>query len=360
MRVFADSRYLLWINGKYVNHGPCRFDPQGPEYDTLDVAQFLQAGQNTLVAVVHHFHDGEPVENGAEFCGRIMRHAPGLTAVLEILDGTEQRIVRTDGTWRVSTQNRFGPSPRSWTSIVDQVDARRDPGDWTAADFDDAAWEAAVSIDGKQWGPLHARRIPLLREWEVRPLLVIQRQSSDTPPVNLADKPELEKMLPIELPAGSQIVIDAGRFVQAYCEIDMEADSGSQLDLAYAQAFFSSDNKPTGICCDGSHYTARQGRQTFMTSDTFGCKYVAVRCTAGKVKLLGVRLVNRLYPFDVIGKFQCNDPLLNNIWQLGVNTIQTCSEDAYVDCATRERTEWLSRRGHGCLSNLAGDDGGVR
>jgi alpha-L-rhamnosidase len=29
--IFADSRYLLWINGKYAERGPCRFDPKGPQ-----------------------------------------------------------------------------------------------------------------------------------------------------------------------------------------------------------------------------------------------------------------------------------------------------------------------------------------
>ena len=67
-----------------------------------------------------------------------------------------------------------------------------------------------------------------------------------------------------------------------------------------------------------------------------------IRCTAGKIKLL--RSESREPSLSVRrgGKVQCNDPLLNDIWQLGVNTIQTCSEDAYVDCATRERTEWLA------------------
>jgi hypothetical protein len=339
LRLFADSRYILWINGKYVNRGPCRFDPKGPEYDTLDVARFLQAGPNILAIVVHSFHDGADSSNVALFCGRIMRHAPGLTAMLE---ANGKPIVGTDPTWRVSTQNRFGPSPGTWSSIIDHVDARRDSGDWAAAKFDDSAWEKAVPIDGRQWGPLRARHIPLLRETEVRPLRVVQRQMGSKTPENLADKPPLEKLLPMELAAGDQAVIDAGRFVQAYCEIDMTADEGSRIDVAYAQTFFSSGRKPGGSEPGGSHYTTRKGRQTFTTSDTFGCKYVVIRCALGKVRLLGVKLVNRLYPFDVVGKFECNDPLVNNIWQLGVNTIQTCSEDAHVDCATRERTEWLA------------------
>ena len=77
LQLFADSRYILWINGRYVDRGPCRFDPKGPEYDTLDVARFLQAGPNILAIVVHSFHDGADSSNVALFCGRIMRQRRG-------------------------------------------------------------------------------------------------------------------------------------------------------------------------------------------------------------------------------------------------------------------------------------------
>ena len=42
--VFADARYILWVNGQYVERGPARFQPNGPEYDTIDLASHLQAG----------------------------------------------------------------------------------------------------------------------------------------------------------------------------------------------------------------------------------------------------------------------------------------------------------------------------
>jgi hypothetical protein len=343
LRLFADSRYVLWINGKCVNRGPCRFDPIEPEYDMLEVTRFLQPGPNALAIVVHHYHDGKPLGNSDSFCGRIMRHAPGVTASLELSDVSGQvRTVRTDSTWSVSTRNRFGASPASWSSIPDNVDARRDAGDWAVAAFDDSAWEKAAPVGGKQWGALRARSIPLLRETDVQPLRVVQRQTGLAVPQNLADKPDLRTFLPIELTAGSQLVLDAGRFVQAYTVIDVDADEGSQLELQYAQTFFSSGNKPAGQGVPASRYTARKGRQTFHSGDTFGGNYVVVRCASGKIRLLAFRLVSRLYPFDVVGKFASNDPLLNDVWSLGVRTIQTCSEDAYVDCASRERVEWLA------------------
>jgi hypothetical protein len=334
MRLFADSRYVLWMNGAYVDRGPCRFDPVSPEYDTLAVARFLRPGTNVVAVLVHHYQ-------GAS--GRIMRHAPGLTAALDVTDSGGGRTIRTDATWSVCAKNRFGQSASRWSSIPDNVDARRDTGDWTAEAFDSSSWEKAIEVDGKQWGALRARKIPLLRETEIQPLHVVQQQTGAAAPETLVHHYALAERLPADLGPGDFLVLDAGRFFQAYCVIDGEADAGSRLEVSYADTFFSNGNQPRVPKWIGvSSYIARQGRQTFMSNDTFGGKYVVIRCASGKIRLLNFRLINRLYPFDVVGKFTSDDSLLNDVWQLGVNAIQTCSEDAYVDCSMRERTEWLA------------------
>ncbi|NBR49887.1 hypothetical protein EBU02_13790, partial [bacterium] len=72
LSIFADARYILWVNGKYVDRGPCRFQPNGPEYDVLEIAPHLQAGKNVLAVLVVGNLSG----------GKIMRHVPGLTALL--------------------------------------------------------------------------------------------------------------------------------------------------------------------------------------------------------------------------------------------------------------------------------------
>jgi len=30
LEIFADTRYLLWVNGQYVQRGPARFEPVAP------------------------------------------------------------------------------------------------------------------------------------------------------------------------------------------------------------------------------------------------------------------------------------------------------------------------------------------
>ena len=523
LHLFADSRYLLWVNGRYVERGPCRFDPVAPEYDTLDLRPCLRRGTNALVVLVHHYHDGKASTNYGTISGRIMRHAPGLTALLELRhpDGRVTRLP-TDSTWRGTTRTRFLPSPTdrwedTWASIPDRIDARRDPGDWTQPQFDDSGWEKAAPVNGKLWGALRLRGIPRLRESEVGPIILLDharaesrdraarwiwtsepdypaqrsprwsapegerffRRRLDLPegasnvvlwatadneldchfngrkvgenhgdisswmtlqrmvvsdlakpgpnviairainkhygvasdPAgllvvvtwqagaergrlisdglwkanaravngwqqtdyddrgwsavlvlcpypegpwrdNLRNYPRagagderarpLTAALPLALQAGDQLVMDAGEFVQAYSVLDCEAEAGSELELEYAPRYFETGRKPAGSYGRVNRYIARAGRQSYMSGDTFGFKYLVVRLKSGQATLHGVRLVNRLYPFDVLGSFHCNEPLLNQVWSNCVQTIRVCSEDAYVDCATRERTEWLA------------------
>ena len=160
LHLFADSRYLLWVNGRHVLRGPCRFNPKRPEFDTLDLAAELREGANTLVVLVHHY----PATNG-----RIMKHSPGLTSILEA-DGRE--ILRTDPSWRCSAATEYRPSPGAWSSIPDVIDGRLSPGDWTAHAFDDSSWKAATTVDGASWGEMHARSIPLPVETDLTDLRI--------------------------------------------------------------------------------------------------------------------------------------------------------------------------------------------
>ena len=62
---------------------------------------------------------------------------------------------------------------------------------------------------------------------------------------------------------------------------------------------------------------------------------------SGKATITGFRLIERLYPFDRVGSFSCNDAFLNKLWTMCARSCEVLSEDAYVDCADRERVEWM-------------------
>jgi len=54
-RTTADSRYVLWVNGREVGRGPARSQPYRQRYDSYDLAPFLAAGRNVIAVLVTYY-----------------------------------------------------------------------------------------------------------------------------------------------------------------------------------------------------------------------------------------------------------------------------------------------------------------
>jgi hypothetical protein len=239
--------------------------------------------------------------------GKMMRHAPGLAVQLEITGARgNQTVIATDPTWKWSDQTRYRTPRTDWGNEVDVMDSTMEDGDWTRADYNDANWGNAAKIDGKQWGALSACRLPLLQE---TPLVIKLNQQE----------------YPITISAGQQASFKLDHLVQAYTVIDFEADADTRFELSYAQI----------------SYKAKPGRQVYISTDTHGIFGGTIKVASGKITIHDFKLVERIYPFECVGSFNSSDPLLNKLWSVCARSLQVMSEDAYVDCADRERTEWM-------------------
>jgi alpha-L-fucosidase 2 len=328
LHIFADARYVLWVNGEYVLRGPCRFNPKRPEYDTVDVKRFLKRGANTLAVLAV----------GGISISRAMKHEPGLCIRLEIRDrkGNKTTVV-TDTNWRCSSRTKYLAPRGKGSCVQDNIDATRESGDWILPEFDNSTWEFAVSIDGTKWGAFYPRSIPLLRETEVCPVTIVQlKQADETDNTSRL----LPNALPADMKAPAEIVIDIGRLAQAYWVLDFEADEGTEFTIKPCQTF-RKKKKAENNFGNVNTYRARAGRQRYMSTDTFGFRYMYLQLESGRVRLMGARFVDVTYPFDRLGRFHCSDSMLNELWERATYTVQVCSEDAYVDCALRERAEWM-------------------
>ena len=315
LQLFADSRYLLWINGQYVLRGPCRFNPKRPEYDVIDVGPYLKKGRNSIAILVHYY--------AGAINGRIMKHVPGLTAVLEIKG---KLVLRTNSTWKWNYNTMYQPSPESWGTIPDVIDGRVDDGAWIKTAFDDSAWAFAKEINGGQWGNLYPRGLPLAKEMKINELKILPARES------------IEKSLPVELSVGKELLVDFGRMAMAYTSIELNADSGSVLMMQYALQY--KDGKLIEMYGDGNRYTARLGKQSFITTDQWVSRYLLIKCISGRIRIDSLSIIDRRYPFERLGRFECNDPLITRLWDMAVNSIEVTSDDGYGSDA-RERNEWI-------------------
>lgn len=313
--IFADSRYILWVNGRYVMRGPCRFNPVSPEYDVADITRYLKKGDNRISVLVHNYGD--------KTNGRIMRNTPGLGVVLS---RNGQVLLTTDSTWRYHDVVRYLPVGESWSSIPDYVDARIDDEPWTKNDFDDTTWRQASGISGTHWGEFNARRMPMLTEQVV------------TTCRTMPDGTPLARKFPITLQQGENIILDLGEMAMVYPEIWVEAPENSKFTLGYALRF--KEDKPQESFGGESIFITRNGKQHFMGTDQWGCRYVTLTCKEGSMRIDSLKMTDRRYPFIRKGSFTCNNPILNEVWKMGVKTVEVTCDDAYGS-DVRERNEWV-------------------
>jgi alpha-L-rhamnosidase len=327
LHVFADSRYILWINGVYVARGPNRFDPKRPEYDTHQVAGWLRKGKNTIAVLVQ----------GGLSNYRFMYHQPGLGVVLEAMgpDGKVLASLNTDESWRCSSATRFGKPVVMLSGITDRIDEKLEQGDWLNPDFDDSGWSGAVAANRTSWGDFYPRMIPLLRETPVAGARIL-KITRDGRSVEM-DAP-LNVSMPLELKAPATILIDMGQMVRAWFEVDFKTDDESHLEIIPRQSYTNRTAGFLGSC----HYTAgsRPGPRKYMTTDDYTCRLIYITLHSGSIKLNDFKVVERRYPFERTGSFRCNDDFLNQLWDMSMRTSEVNAVDGYIDGS--EGGEWVT------------------
>lgn len=156
---------------------------------------------------------------------------------------------------------------------------------------------------------------------------------------------------------GSYAVIDFGKEVAGYPTLQIEdAEGGEVIDLGYSEVLQKLDGEIISPASgeigfvnpdrDGVHYAdryiCRPGKQVFQTFDKRAFRYMQldVRNVKRPLKIGPVSILLSTYPVEYKGSFECSDPLLNKIWEVGRWTVQLNMEDAYTDCPWRERGQW--------------------
>ncbi len=165
LHLFADTRYRLIVNGTVVAHGPGRFFVAKPEYDSHDIAPFLQDGANVIAVAVNSYgsytYHSEYSHGGFIAWGTV-----------EADDGSEVDVA-TPGEWRALDSPGHVPQTAHLSFVLNQgelLDGRLEAEGYGASGFDDSAWRPAVLLDDQDhWGRLVPRTIPLLDEREVLP-----------------------------------------------------------------------------------------------------------------------------------------------------------------------------------------------
>ena len=142
-------------------------------------------------------------------------------------------------------------------------------------------------------------------------------------------------------PDGFSLIIDMEHMRLLFPCLQLQAVKGVTIDLLYGDRFGA----------DGQHLRSLSwiplGDRLVCANDCLdwqpiqprGFRYlnITLRNTTADVKIKDICFLSAQYPLTKKGRFECSDPLLNRIWEMGALTQAIDMEDVYDDCIDRER-----------------------
>ncbi|MCX7619420.1 MAG: family 78 glycoside hydrolase catalytic domain, partial [Acidimicrobiales bacterium] len=333
------------------------------------LAPYLRPGRNVL-AVLARFY-GEPTPWWMPAPCTYGLGAGCFTFEAVFPDG----LLVSDQQWRAKPGEAWltvPPAPGLSSTRPEAVDARLLPAAWHDLDFDDEHWKPAIELQVNHvgfsgdhrpptapYGPMTPRPIPQLRG-RSRPAVVTaaavalksdnQSDPVDQVSADLTAAPKIARLKGQSLPFTVELaddydagvlILDFGEQTAGRVEIEIEAAEGTQLDAKAAEALDNEGQLQALQQHSGFRYVARGKADRFETFDPIGLRYLGISLRGrGSVTIKTAQVNERLFPRKGGPFFECSDPELNKIWHAGRRTVDLCSQDAYVDCPSREQRAW--------------------
>lgn len=349
LKISADNKYVLYINGRQVSSGPTKGDLVTYKYDLVDVAPYLVKGKNVFAAQVYNAGADKPLA------------FVGLQTAFLIQPVDKSCPIRTDKSWK--TYRNMAYRPVSYKQLLqpawfygfyasgcgDDISMKKYPDGWENPDFNDKEWKNAVELDAKtcqKWN-LFPSGFPKLDKTLVMPIKI--RESK-----NAGISGQLsENNLKISIPAHSKstILYDFENMTYGYPQLTVSNGRGSVIKIKYAESLYDSINSK-------AHRDSVKGKKMFGVWDVFrpdgmskalfrplstrSFRYVMLEITTKTKPLEILQFSNESagYPYPNVSTFVCDNQQLNTIFDMSLRTFKLCSSDTYFDTPYYEQLNY--------------------
>jgi hypothetical protein len=378
--LLAESRYKLFVNGRYVQFGPAPSDPRYSECDPLaGIRPHLKRGRNVIAVQVVYFGQGD----GTWPLGK-----PGLICNLKI-GGT---TILSDSSWTCHLARSWQPGQyKRWylRALQEERDERLLPAGWTDANFAaDARWRPAAEVAGKADKPALSNAYPEY-QWDVqggpesaslRRRSVAMLEEKQVPVSRLTETAWVKWLQPPE-DYFDMIVPDAftairetvSKYENGACRIPVrrghaalltfelqeqlvgwptfviDAPAGTIVELLVHEA-----HQPGGPPIINSHFNSwtrficREGENRFETFDFESLRWLQfhVRNYSRPVTISAVGVRRRSLPGPKPALVEVGDARVQKVVDAAINTLVNSAQETIVDGMGRERQQYSGDCGH--------------
>lgn len=354
IHVSADNRYKLFVNGKMVSLGPARGDILHWNFETVDIAPFLDAGNNIIAAQVWNDGDFRPEAQISFRTGFIVQ---GATAA--------EQLVNTNSSWKCVRDSGYKPlrvtMPTYYVAGAgEMIDMNAHISNWEGSKYNDSLWKMAQPIfPGNPKNILGGYGTP--NGWLLVPSGIPQMELKQQRlmQVRKAEGVTLPSSFPANkasfiVPANTvaTILLDQSFLTNAYPTLIISGGKNAALSLSYAEALFTKyPAKGNRNEIDGKIVVGRKDSiisdgskaQSFTSLYFRTYRYIQLRVTTKEEPLIIDDLYGTFtgYPFRYNARLESGDNEMNKIIEIGWRTARLCAVETYTDCPYYEQLQYI-------------------
>lgn len=364
VRVTADNRFILYVNGQRIASGPSTGDVAHWRERAIDLAPYLKRGRNVVAAVVWNGvkplnlpanatpQQTSTAQNGALFTNTAPLFQQSVATGFRLTgEGQSEAVSTARPGWRV--QEEAGRSFKNgWAQVKrwyyvasnpETLDAAKVNFDWAGPQEKGEGWQDAVSAPAAAQRGIVADKLPPQRYVPVAVGRVVRTGLPGG---------EAFPAQSVTVPANSKatLLIQRDAMVSAYPELDVSGGKGAAIKLTWSEALYDAERnkgdrnligerKPIGIW---DNFIADGGERTLapLYWRTWRYAELSVETRDQPLILKGMRVFETGYPFDQVGRFESDDPELARIFDIGWRTAQVDAHETYMDTAYWEQLQY--------------------
>ena len=322
IRISADTKYRLYVNGHFVQYGPSKGDHHIWFYDEHDIAAYLQAGMNTVAVLILHYPQDHQKGSHSMFRFDLPRLFIGG------MDGNGWKYEIDRRMVFYAEEERFAP-----LKIHEQ--AVSEDHEWMRNSFDDTVWTDA-KICGTDDLPevlrpenLVRRTIPLMR-LEQKKVFAFDRR--------------------VEKDSSYSFVIDAKEEMTAFISLSVNGGKDSEIELLYSECYEYDSGKGKRTDSENGHLCGYRDYVRVLSDGetvyepfwfrTFRYIQITVHAKSDLI-LKALSYAETGYPLQVKGSVKTSDESLKPVWDISLRTLKRCMQETYIDCPFYEQLQYV-------------------
>lgn len=350
IHISADNRYNLFVNGQRVCYGPAKGDLQTYKYDIVDIAPYLQSGENLLAALVYNGGDDKP-----------LAFLSVQTAFMMRSEEENFSFLNTDPDWKVYKNSAY--EVISYDEMLfrerwfygfyacgggDEVFAEKYPWGWETPEFDDRNWPAAETLVFDKQPPwnLVPRNIPFMADHLVYPAKI--RKTTGAKISTGAWDGRTSLIIPAN--SRAKILVDFEVLTMGYPELTLQGGAGGHIQVKYAEALYekvnlkghrdSVNNLNMFGVWDIFHPDGKKRTFRPLWKRTFRYVQFNVETKNEPVEIMSYILEYSGYPYPEMATFVSDNTKLNEIFEMSLRTMEMCSGETYYDTPFYEQLSY--------------------